>query len=182
MLNCTRCDLHKTRKNIVIMRGDPDPDIVLIGEAPGRDEDEQGLPFVGRSGKLLDEALTKSGITKFAIINILKCRPPQNRKPSIFEVKMCSPWFETQLLNLSPILIVCMGATAFNYFVPVMKISEGIKRTTESLEYMKVGNLKVCAVFHPSYVLRGSLSKEEYFDMFKKINIICGDIKGRDNE
>lgn len=175
ILQCTDCILCATRKNIVVIRGTPTPDILLIGEAPGAEEDEQGLPFVGRSGQLLDRALQSNGINNFAIINIIKCRPPGNRKPTQAEVKACSHWLEAQLLLLQPKIIVLLGATALNYFFPEKRITKSVQDTLYSSKAFEKDGMKFVAVFHPSYVLRGAVSVDEYIRSFGSIiNIMDG--------
>jgi DNA polymerase-3 subunit alpha len=162
--NCKNCVLCETRKNVVVGRGSIAPKIVFIGEAPGAEEDQQGKPFVGRSGMLLDRAIKENGITDFCIINIIKCRPPENRKPTSQEVNACKPWLEQQLSILNPEMIVCLGATALNYFFPEKKISESIGQTLKD----DTGK-RFIGLYHPSYALRGAINIDDYIKSFGRI-------------
>jgi uracil-DNA glycosylase family 4 len=177
--NCMRCDLAKTRTNVVVSRGVENPDILFVGEGPGADEDRLGLPFVGKSGQLLDEAIKVSGIESYAIVNIVKCRPPENRKPSDGEIKACSVWFERQLREMKPTLIVCLGATAYQYFFHGAGITKAVEETSKFAWYKNLENFNVCAIFHPSYILRGNMPNEEYFDLFRNAKIVCEYLKGK---
>lgn len=108
---CQRCDLGKTRTNVVVGSGNPHARLMLIGEAPGRSEDLGGKPFTGAAGRMLDHLLECAGITRgeIYIANVLKCRPPKNRDPKPAEVKACTPWLEAQIDAVDPALIVTMG-------------------------------------------------------------------------
>ena len=161
---CQKCDLCKTRTNTVTGRGSPNPDIVFIGEAPGADEDAQGKPFVGRSGMLLDRCIRENGIKDYTILNIIKCRPPENRKPTTEEIEACKPWLEQQLELLNPKIIVCLGATSLNFFFPNKKISESIGQTFTE------GDRRYIGLYHPSYCLRGAIKIEDYIKSFERVN------------
>lgn len=143
--------------NVVWMRGSPDPDIVFVGEAPGREEDLQGLPFVGPSGKLLDTWCEYLGIGEYAIVNVMKTRPPGNRNPTPEEVARCAPWLDRQLAILEPRIIVCLGAFAMMHFMPKRKgVLANTKRLLEGRFFV---------VPHPSYFLRkGGTGWEEYIE------------------
>ena len=168
--SCTKCSLSETRTNVVIGRGSQSPDILFIGEGPGAEEDAQGKPFVGKSGLLLDRAIAESGIKNFAIINIIKCRPPENRKPTTKEIEACKPWLDEQILLLKPKIIVCLGATALNFFFPDKKISEAIGQTlTDSNGQRFVG------LYHPSYCLRGAIPVAEYVKSYGRVNFFLAD-------
>jgi uracil-DNA glycosylase family 4 len=112
---CTRCKLHSTRNKIVFGDGNPKAQLVFVGEGPGRDEDAQGLPFVGRAGKLLTQMIEAMGMQRkdVYICNVVKCRPPENRLPEPDEIKTCSPYLLRQLDAIAPKVIVCLGACAF---------------------------------------------------------------------
>jgi uracil-DNA glycosylase, family 4 len=121
--DCTRCVLHKQgRKQIVFGTGNPDADIMFIGEAPGADEDEQGVPFVGRAGQLLNNMIAAMGIRReeVYIANIIKCRPPGNRTPERDECETCSPFLMRQIAVIKPKVIVALGAVAPRIFSPSM--------------------------------------------------------------
>lgn len=163
--SCTKCGLHATRTNTVFSRGNPQASICIVGEAPGEDEDLQGLPFVGRSGKLLDETLTSLGIdpTKDVYVcNIVKCRPPGNRKPTEEEVNFCIDFLEEQLKLLGPKIIVALGNTAVSSLLPV---DFGITKIHG--KFFKRNDTQVMPAYHPSYVLRSG-GKGPVFDDFKK--------------
>ncbi len=166
--SCNKCRLSQTRQNTVVGRGNGSPDIVFIGEAPGKEEDKQGRPFCGPSGKLLDAAIEQNGIKNYAIVNIVKCRPPspdgKDRKPTPDEISACSPWLEEQLRLLNPKIVVLLGATALNYFYPKEKITQAVKKQLD----VKNG-IKFVAMFHPAYVLRGNMTREEYIKSFDRV-------------
>ena len=155
--NCMRCELGKTRINIVFSDGNPNSaKAILIGEAPGENEDKTGTPFVGRAGKLLNEFLEKSGISRtddLYIINTVKCRPPQNRVPSDEEKAQCAEYLLKQIEIVNPKVIIFCGATALKSFYP--KKTPISKIRGEVLELEIGGKLRNCIpIFHPSYLLR----------------------------
>jgi DNA polymerase-3 subunit alpha len=168
--NCKKCGLCESRQNVVIGRGSQTPKIVIIGEAPGEAEDAAGKPFVGRSGMLLDRCIAENGIKDFCILNILKCRPPENRKPTPEEVAACKPWLDQQLELLNPELVVCLGATALNFFFPSKKISEAIGQTLKDDQ-----GRRFVGLYHPSYALRGAIKIEDYIKSFERVNFFLGD-------
>ena len=155
--NCMRCELGKTRINVVFSDGNPDSaKAILIGEAPGENEDKTGTPFVGRAGKLLNEFLEKAKISRkddLYIINTVKCRPPQNRVPSDEEKSLCSEYLLKQIDIVNPDIIIFCGSTALKSFytkkTPISKIRG------EILEIEINGKTRKCIpIFHPSYLLR----------------------------
>lgn len=155
--NCMRCELGRTRINIVFSDGNPNSaKAILIGEAPGENEDKTGTPFVGRAGKLLNEFLEKSGISRaddLYIINTVKCRPPQNRVPSDEEKAQCAEYLLKQIEIVNPKVIIFCGATALKSFYP--KKTPISKIRGEVLELEIGGKLRNCIpIFHPSYLLR----------------------------
>ena len=155
---CVKCSLSTTRKNVVFGRGNPDSKLFVIGEGPGQQEDEQGLAFVGRAGKMLDSALLTVGIDTNKdcyISNIVKCRPPNNRKPLANEVKECMPWLNEQIELIKPKVIVLAGSTAVQSY---LNIDEPISKLRG--EWIVKGNIKYMPIFHPSYLLRNP-SKEK---------------------
>ncbi len=115
---CERCGLWESRTNAVVGSGSLDAEIVLVGEAPGRTEDELGLPFVGRAGSVLDEILGKAGLSRddVFIMNLVKCRPPNNRKPKRLEIYSCEPYLVEQLEIIEPKVIAPMGNSPLGYF------------------------------------------------------------------
>jgi len=154
---CVQCDLSKTRTKVVFSDGNPKTaKVVLIGEAPGQNEDLSGVPFVGRAGKLLDEFLVNAGLSRkddIYIINTLKCRPPKNRLPSAVEKAACEHFLLSQIEIVDPKIILFCGATALKSFVktktPISKIRGEILETEISEK-----KYKSMAIFHPSYLLR----------------------------
>jgi uracil-DNA glycosylase family 4 len=163
--SCTKCGLHATRTNTVFSRGNPQASLCIVGEAPGQEEDEQGLPFVGRSGKLLDQTLTALGVdvaNDIYICNIIKCRPPGNRRPSEEETNSCLDYLEEQLKLVAPKIIVALGSTAVNGLI---NTTYGITKIHGQL--FKRQTALVMPVYHPSYVLRNG-SSGPIFDAFKQ--------------
>ena len=157
-ISCTKCSLSTGRTNVVFGRGNPKARILIIGEGPGQQEDEQGLAFVGRAGKMLNKSFLSVGIDTNEdcyISNIVKCRPPNNRKPKSIEIENCMPWLDIQIELIKPKVIVLAGSTAVQSYLninqPISKI-RGKWITRESIKYMPI--------FHPSYLLRNSSNEK----------------------
>ena len=156
--SCVKCTLSITRNNVVFGRGNPNSNLFVIGEGPGQQEDEQGLAFIGRSGKLLDDIFLSAGIDTNKdcyISNIVKCRPPDNRKPSINEVSECIPWLNQQIDLIKPKIIVLAGSTAVDSYL-------GIKEPISQLRgrWIIKEDIKYMPIFHPSYLLRNSSNEK----------------------
>jgi uracil-DNA glycosylase family 4 len=150
---CTRCALAAGRTNVVFGMGDPTSDLLFVGEGPGAEEDKQGLPFVGRSGKLLDQLMAEEfGLTRdrVYIANVVKCRPPNNRDPLPDEIAACRPYLEAQLEHIAPKVVVTLGKFAGQL---LLQSKEGITRL-RGRTYSYAGAVLVPTV-HPAYVLRG---------------------------
>ncbi len=150
---CTRCRLSGTRTNVVFGMGNPSADLMFIGEGPGEQEDRQGLPFVGRSGQLLDRLiLEEMGLTRenLYIANTIKCRPPGNRDPLPDEIELCWPYLEKQLELIDPRVVVTLGNFATKL---LLGTSEGISRLRGRSYPYRSGYL--VPTFHPSAALRG---------------------------
>lgn len=163
--SCVKCSLHATRTNTVFSRGNPQASLCFVGEAPGEEEDLQGLPFVGRSGQLLDKTLTELGLdiaNDIYVCNILKCRPPGNRRPTEEETNFCIDFLEEQLKIVSPKVIVALGSTAVNGLI---NTTYGITKIRG--QFFKRRDTVVMPVYHPSYVLRNG-SRGPVFEDFKK--------------
>ncbi|MDR1298874.1 MAG: uracil-DNA glycosylase [Oscillospiraceae bacterium] len=164
---CTKCPLCGTRSNVVFGAGRRDAKILLVGEAPGANEDAQGLPFVGKAGNLLDDMLKIIGLGRdknVYITNIIKCRPPGNRDPSPSEREMCLPWLRAQFALMRPQLTICLGrisATAL--------ISEDFKITRDHGKWFEKGDSLFTALFHPSALLRDPRRRPETFVDLKDI-------------
>lgn len=150
---CTRCKLHSTRTKIVFGSGNPQANIMFIGEAPGADEDSSGLPFVGRAGKKLTQFIQEDlGLTRddVYICNIVKCRPPNNRPPEKDEVDACSPFLKLQIRSVNPKVIVTLGASSTNTL-----LGGGLKMSLVRGVWQEYKRIPVMPTFHPSYIIRG---------------------------
>ncbi|MBM4176608.1 MAG: uracil-DNA glycosylase [Ignavibacteria bacterium] len=163
--NCMKCELGSKRKKFVFGVGNHFSEIVFVGEAPGRDEDEQGEPFVGRAGKLLNEMLKEIGLKReeVFICNILKCRPPGNRDPLPNEVEKCEPYLLKQLSLLKPKIIVALGRIAGN---TLLKTSETL--TNLRKEIYDYYGIPLVVTFHPAAILRNPHWKTPTLDDLKK--------------
>jgi uracil-DNA glycosylase len=149
---CTRCALADSRTQVVFGVGDPTASLLFVGEAPGRDEDLAGEPFVGRSGKLLDRLMFEEiGITRAQcyIANVVKCRPPQNRNPAPTEIEACRPYLEAQISHLKPSVVVTLGNFATRL---LLETGDGIRQLRGSVYPFRGGHL--VPTYHPAYVLR----------------------------
>ncbi len=154
--DCKRCDLSEKRTNIVFGEGDPDCEIMFIGEGPGADEDKQGRPFVGRAGQILTNLIRKMGYERkdVYIANIVKCRPPQNRNPHTEEAQTCIPFLKEQIKIISPKVIMVLGN------VPLQNLLGGDLRITKARgKFFELSGIKVMPTFHPSYLLRNPKDK-----------------------
>lgn len=172
---CTRCPLYKFKTNYVPGDGNPESGILIIGEAPGRDEDIQGLPFVGKAGQYLNESLKRIldfDRTKFYITNVLKCRPPNNRDPKEDEILACSVWLEKQIEIIKPNIIITLGNHAtkwiFNYFG--IKF-ESISKHRGKLYVVNRWNKKIFIfpLYHPASTLYNNNLKEIFENDLRNI-------------
>ena len=156
--DCTRCRLHERRTNIVFGVGNVNPDIMFVGEGPGADEDEQGIPFVGRAGQLLNNMIAAMGIKRedVYIANVVKCRPPGNRTPENDECDTCSPFLLRQIEVIKPKVIVALGATATK---TLLLVNDSIGNLRGRWYDFKGSRLAV--TYHPSYLLRDPRQKKE---------------------
>ena len=168
---CTRCKLHKQgRKQIVFGVGNPNADLMFVGEAPGADEDVQGEPFVGRAGQLLTKIIESIGLQRsdVYIANVIKCRPPQNRNPEPDEVSTCQPFLLQQIDTIQPRVIVALGTfaaqTLLNTVVP-------ISRLRGQLHDFR-GGAKVVPTFHPAFLLRSPDRKRDVWEDMKKVRAL----------
>jgi DNA polymerase len=168
---CTRCKLHKHRHNIVFGDGNPKAELVFVGEGPGADEDAQGLPFVGRAGKLLTQMIEAMGLQRkdVYICNVVKCRPPENRTPEEDEVSTCSPFLLRQLDVISPKVIVCLGAVAAK---ALLKTNRGISQFRG--QWLDFRSSKLMATYHPAYLLRNPNAKGEVWKDLQKVMAVLG--------
>jgi len=168
---CTRCKLHKHRHSIVFGDGNPKAQLVFVGEGPGADEDAQGLPFVGRAGKLLTQMIEAMGLQRkdVYICNVVKCRPPENRTPEEDEVTTCSPFLLRQLDVIAPKVIVCLGAVAAK---TLLKTNRGISHFRG--EWLDYRSSKLMATYHPAYLLRNPNAKPEVWKDLQKVMAVLG--------
>ncbi len=152
VVTCTKCPLNATRHNVVFGEGDPHALVMFVGEGPGEIEDNQGKPFVGPAGQKLDEVFAAVEITRaeIYITNVVKCRPPGNRVPAKKEMETCFPYLEAQIAMINPRLIVTLGNTPTQWFLPD---AGGITRVHGSLLPWR-GGIQIFPMFHPSYLLR----------------------------
>jgi DNA polymerase len=164
--DCTRCDLCKTRTNIVFGVGDPNARLMFIGEAPGYNEDKEGEPFVGKAGALLDKMIGAMTLSreKVYIANVLKCRPPNNRDPSPDEVATCSPFLQKQLAAIQPDVIVALGKFASN----MLTGNDGSLGRIRG-RWHEYQGVPVMPTYHPAYLLRSPNQKGKTWDDLKKV-------------
>ncbi len=172
--SCKKCRLSRTRTNVVPGEGDPGSEIMFIGQCPGFHEDQQGRPFVGRAGQLLDELLSSVGIKRsdVFITNIVKDRPPENRDPMVDEVRACSPYLERQIKITNHKLIITLGRFAGEFFIPSGKISQihGVPH--------RVKGLLVFPLYHPAAALRSTGVLDELRRDFRKIpQVLAGELE-----
>jgi len=163
---CTRCPLAEKRINIVFGAGNPQARLVLVGEAPGRDEDVKGLPFVGEAGKLLDKILQAMNLSReeVYICNVLKCRPPGNRDPQPNEIASCEPFLKQQLALIQPEIIVTLGRFA----------AQELLKTTEPISKLRghwheYEGIPLMPTFHPAYLLRNPSGKRPVWEDMKQV-------------
>ena len=156
--DCILCPLGKTKTNIVFGCGNPNATLMFVGEAPGATEDETGIPFVGKAGKLFDEYLRAVGIKReeVYIANMLKCRPPKNRDPLPEEKDACFGYLKEQIRLIRPKMIVCLGRIS-----AMRLIKEDFKITKEHGTWVIKGDFLMSAVYHPSLLLRDPSKREE---------------------
>ena len=168
---CTRCKLHTTRNKIVFGDGNPKAKLVFVGEGPGHDEDMQGLPFVGRAGKLLTQMIEAMGLqrTDVYICNVVKCRPPENRAPEKDEVAECSPFLLRQIDAIAPKVIVCLGAIAAQ---TLLETNRGISQFRG--QWLDFRGHKLMATYHPAYLLRNPSAKAEVWKDLQKVMAVLG--------
>ncbi|HEX3597791.1 MAG TPA: uracil-DNA glycosylase, partial [Polyangiaceae bacterium] len=164
---CTRCGLHGERTQTVFARGTGASGVCFVGEGPGADEDAQGFPFVGKAGQLLDRMIAAMGFDRdeVYVCNIVKCRPPKNRKPEPSEMAACRPYLVEQLELIEPKVIVALGATAVE---GLLGISGGITRLRGNWRLYN-GRIAVMPTFHPAYLLRTPEAKRDVWNDLKEV-------------
>jgi len=170
--NCKRCELHRGRRNIVMDRGTPTAKIMVIGEAPGENEDSTGSAFVGRAGKLLDEILKAINLAAekdVLIVNIVKCRPPGNRAPLREEVSACMPYLQKQIKLVQPQVIVLLGAVALKHMIPGKK---GFSMADEAGNFFasnEYPGVHFMVLYHPAYLLYDPRKKKDMWEHAKRL-------------
>jgi DNA polymerase len=171
--DCSRCKLHRLgRKQIVFGVGNPSADLMFVGEAPGGDEDQQGIPFVGRAGQLLTKIIEAIELKRedVYIANVIKCRPPQNRNPEQDEVETCEPFLFQQIDIIKPKVIVALGTFA----------ARALLRTLDPISRLRgrvydYRGAKLIPTFHPAYLLRNPSSKREVWEDMKRVRALLRD-------
>ena len=172
-LQCRGCGLWETRTHVVFGVGNPEAEILLIGEGPGQNEDEQGVPFVGRAGQLLDDMLAMIGLRRqqIYITNSVKCRPPQNRDPLPAESEACMPWLREQFRLLRPKIVVCLGRIAAQRM-----IRPDFSVTKEHGTFIEKNGVLFMGTFHPAALLRQPQNKPEAFGDFVALRDKIGEV------
>lgn len=172
-LQCSQCSLRTGAKQVVFGQGNPHADILFVGEAPGKQEDEMGQPFVGSAGTLLDKIFEAAGLKReeVFITNVAKCRPPSNRFPKADEVAACRLYLDEQIRLIEPEIIVCLGALATKTLInPEAKI------TRIRGQWFEKNGLRILPTFHPAALLRDSSKKRPVWEDFKELMRVYKDI------
>jgi len=175
ILDCKKCNLCKTRTNVVPGEGNPEAEVLFVGEAPGANEDQKGIPFCGAAGKFLDQMLNEIGLSreKVFITNTLKCRPPENRDPEEEEKSVCRPYLEEQFKIINPKIIVCLGRHSMATFLPLVKSIT----VAHGKAYQKPNGQIYLPLYHPAAALHNGGLRVALINDFKKIPIIINKIK-----
>jgi uracil-DNA glycosylase len=169
--DCTRCKLHKGRTKIVFGTGNPNADLMFVGEGPGRDEDLSGEPFVGRAGKLLTDMIKAMGLQRedVYIANVVKCRPPENRLPEKDEITTCSPFLMRQIDAIKPKVICTLGSCSAQ---TLLQTAQGISKLRG--EWFDFRGTKLMPTYHPAYLLRNPAAKPEVWKDLQKVMAVLG--------
>ena len=167
--NCHACSLCETRTNTVFGDGDPHARVLIVGEAPGKNEDLQGKPFVGAAGKFLDELLEEAGLKReeVFIANVLKCRPPSNRNPQADEIEACAPFLREQTQSIDPWIIVTMGNFATQF---ILRTGTGITRLRGTVQ--QAGRFVVLPVFHPAAAIYDRSKRDVLLEDFRQVGAL----------
>lgn len=174
-LSCQRCSLGQTRTNLVFGTGNPNADVMFIGEGPGEQEDLQGEPFVGKSGQLLDKMLKAIDLDRtdnIYIANMVKCRPPHNRDPLPEEEDQCIIWLREQFKFIRPKIIVCLGRVAAQRL-----IDPNFRVTKQHGQFMEKAGILMMGTFHPAALLRNPQQKPDAFDDFLALRDKLAELK-----
>ena len=164
--DCHRCQLSQGRSHIVFGVGNPDADLVFVGEAPGRDEDLKGEPFVGKAGQLLNRIISAMGLTRedVYICNVIKCRPPENRNPLPAEIEMCEPFLKEQLNIIKPRAICALGS-----FASQTLLKSDVKISRIRGQFSDYYGVPLMPTYHPSYLLRNPNAKREVWEDIRMV-------------
>ncbi len=176
---CKKCILRSSCSQVVVGSGSERSEILFIGEAPGKKEDEIGMPFVGASGKLLQEMLASIGMNRESvyITNIVKCRPPNNRDPLPEEIALCTPWLTAQIERMDPKLIITLGRHSMNFFLPELKISTSHGHIYRAQPTSFTKPFVFFTLYHPAAALYNGGLRDSLFKDFSKIPKILKEIK-----
>jgi len=163
---CKKCQLFKSRQNVVFGEGNIRAELMFIGEGPGAEEDKQGRPFVGRAGQLLTKMIEAMGLKRkdVYIANIVKCRPPDNRNPFKEEAQSCIDYLMEQIKTVNPKVIICLGSVAATYLLSIEKQISKLRG-----EFVDFNGIRVMPTFHPAYLLRNPSKKKETWEDLKKV-------------
>lgn len=179
--DCTRCRLSETRTKAVPGEGDPNTEVLLVGEGPGFNEDREGRPFIGRAGGLLDRLLGHVGWQRddVFITNVVKCRPPDNRDPEPDEIAACAPYLQRQATVLDPSVVVTLGRFSMATFMPGVRISQAHGTTRIADTATGARDATVFAMYHPAYALRNPIAERESFDDIARIPSVLVEARDR---
>lgn len=171
VLPCTKCKLSETRIQVVFGTGSPNAQLMFVGEAPGRDEDKEGKPFVGRAGQLLTDIIKAMKLTRddVYIANVIKCRPPENRNPEPDELNACRPWIHQQIALIRPRVIVTLGRFALQSL-----LEQQVAISSARGEWQQFGSTRLMPTYHPAYLLRNPSAKKEVWADMKKVMVELG--------
>ncbi len=172
--NCERCGLYESRRNIVIDRGNPSSKLMIIGEAPGKNEDIEGKAFVGKAGKLLDEimkAISLNTEEDLLIANVVKCRPPENRSPLREEVSACLPYLHKQIELIQPRVIVLLGAVALKHMIPEKKDFSMAEEAGTFFSSEDYPGVQFLVLYHPAYLLYDPRKKQDMWEHVKQLKV-----------
>ena len=181
---CERCHLAQTRTQVVVGSGNPHATVMFIGEAPGRNEDEGGRPFIGAAGKILDQFLERAQLSRdeIYITNIIKCRPPKNRNPHKDEIEACRDWLSAQIIEQAPLLIVTLGACAASWVLGDDRSMSEIVKTSGVYEYSlgsdTSARAEVIAVYHPAATIYNQHLREPFLASAKRVREALNRLEG----
>lgn len=176
ILTCTRCELHKTRTQAVCGTGDLAADVLIVGEAPGAEEDQQGEPFVGKAGQLLTEMLRSIGRERSSVFiaNVIKCRPPQNRDPVEQEIASCMPFLQRQIALLNPRLILVVGRIAAQ---SLLESDATVGKLRGKVHQYGERKIPLVVTYHPAYLLRSPGQKRHaWTDLLLVLDVLAGKV------